>query len=297
MNIFEHMQKLDDRMTITTDEAGNRYLSDCRYDFWTNAEYGCWQESAADPEDSVFFLTKEEFEKMSEIEILIHDEEADSSYLRRPYYRMRGCPVSEEQAFDIISRCDRYLGFSDEISRGSDLYVGSGHFQINTMWPSIYPRCVSIIAPDGRVGVNSITFKYPEMSEMIDELYNLVFHFPYLDFVIAMSNTDDFWWENSRREKGLSIKQIDEKFYKIIEYGIHVHDKKIEIVGKKEAIKLYKEYEKKCCFSSEHYDSDYYEDRNQFAADPEYVRRCAERYNIDVENFMEDYLRGLKNRI
>lgn len=86
---------------------------------------------------------------------------------RRPYYRLRGKPVTEEQAMDIIRRTDRFLGDMNEIEVHPD-YAGGGHFDTWMFDHHHYPMLYSWCHVDGTIGLNGITYKYPDALELIE---------------------------------------------------------------------------------------------------------------------------------
>ena len=55
-----------------------------------------------------YCLLKKDEDRLKEYEIII-PEDVEEPVARRPYYRMRGCPVSAEQALEMIRRTDRYF--------------------------------------------------------------------------------------------------------------------------------------------------------------------------------------------
>lgn len=49
-------------------------------------------------------------EKLQDIQVIVDPEVAGMEFsVRQPYFRMRGRPVTEEQAFDIIRRTDHFF--------------------------------------------------------------------------------------------------------------------------------------------------------------------------------------------
>ncbi|HIR13418.1 MAG TPA: hypothetical protein IAB31_05790 [Candidatus Choladousia intestinavium] len=61
----------------------------------------------------VYVLSKEKYDLWSQYQVLIGAREESFTRVaqtRRPYYRMRGRRVTEEQAFDMIRRTDNFSG-------------------------------------------------------------------------------------------------------------------------------------------------------------------------------------------
>lgn len=50
------------------------------------------------------------------------------SVLRRPVYKLRGNPISREQAYEIIRRTDNYLGYRIKEPNMSKDYIGNINF-------------------------------------------------------------------------------------------------------------------------------------------------------------------------
>jgi hypothetical protein len=100
--------------------------------------------------------------KYDDIEIII-DKDMDQydSITRRPYYRLRGKPVSKEQAFEVIRRTDAIFRFDIKLPYASD-YIRTCH--IRNWWfnRNHFPSDMGWIHSDGTVGGNGITDKYPE---------------------------------------------------------------------------------------------------------------------------------------
>ena len=216
---------------------------------------------------------------------MLFDYDSDT---RRPYYRLRGKPVTPDQAFDIIRRTDRLLGDMREIDKSPE-YDGSGHFSTWMFDHQHYPKYYSWVHTDGTIGLNGITYKYPNMEELIDSWTNKVKLFPYLDLMIAITDWDELppevwecWIEKKIPFEG---KDYDEKFYKAVEVGIHIHDGIIEILDRPSAVGMYKkyaaEYEEE---DRKKYLADYYMKYAPPQVDEEYLRRCIETYGLDPEN-------------
>lgn len=97
-------------MAIYTDEYGNTYMETKEWEY-EKIISGALEISNKGDDAFVWLIPEEVYEKHSEIEIVIAGDESVNLVrnVRRPYYRMRGVPVTREQAFDIIRRTDRFL--------------------------------------------------------------------------------------------------------------------------------------------------------------------------------------------
>ena len=132
----------------------------------------------------VWLIPEEVYEKHSEIEIVIAGDESVNLVrnVRRPYYRMRGVPVTREQAFDIIRRTDRFFEYVSAVCNHKD-YIGCMNFDNWLIQKNHYPTGYGWIHADGTIGANAITQKYPTVREFIEEWYKLLYAFPYLNLI------------------------------------------------------------------------------------------------------------------
>lgn len=188
MNIFEFLGVSE---AITKDEAGNVYfaIGDCR-------EYNDLQEvvgsDLVELDINNYFMTRESYEKYAEYTIEIDEGAKKFDAVRRPYYRMRGKPITEEQAFDIIRRTE--VGDHWGIFCGLDEheeYVGSLNFNNWVLPRNHYPKGYGWVHTDGTIGGNAITQKYPTVIEFVQEWLVNLMAFPYLDLVIAVTGWDE----------------------------------------------------------------------------------------------------------
>ena len=109
MTIFDYLKK-NCGVAIYTDEYGNTYMETKEWEY-EKIISGALEISNKGDEAFVWLIPEEVYEKHSEIEIVIAGDESVNLVrnVRRPYYRMRGVPVTREQAFDIIRRTDSSL--------------------------------------------------------------------------------------------------------------------------------------------------------------------------------------------
>jgi len=118
--------------------------------------------------------------------------DAFNSSVRRPYYRMRGKPVTEEQAFEIIRKTDHYdydtcRPIHDRIMKGR---VENCHFKNLWFDKHHYPLQYGWAHPDGTIGINSITDRFPTFLEFLRELLAYQKAFPFLDFTVGIDPQD-----------------------------------------------------------------------------------------------------------
>ena len=277
MTIFDYLEK-NCGAKIYTDEYGNAYM-----------------EKITDKTDDIItrLIPKEIYEKHSEIEIVITEDESvnDIQNVRSPYYQMRGVPVTREQAFEIIRRTDRFFKFCGDAVTGQEDYIGYINFDNWLLGTNQYHQGYGWVHVDGTVGTNSVTLRYPTVSEFVEEWYRLLYAFPYLDLVIAIT------WRNGRPypddEIGIvTEKKLEKEFCKNVVAGIYVHDRKLEILDRWDAIVKYREYNKRYGTPPEKFEPDYYERHKIVQADQAYLRKCIEAYGLDADQVLHEMESG-----
>lgn len=182
---------------------------------------------------------------------------------RRPYYQMRGKPITKEQAMEVISRTDNYFRWNSEYMPENFVYstnFDSWWFDMNHI-PSNY----GWVHPNGNIGSNAITQKYPTLAEYVDEWCYYIKEFPFLDLIIAITDDNEYIPD-------------DAKFEDCITLGIWVHNNKVEFLNPKNALKQYKAYARK------------YEN-NPRSYIPEH---CLEYQNIDIIAYKNKCLEMIK---
>ena len=283
MNILEYLAG-DLKDQFYYDEHGNIYID-------YNAGYTELSKFMHYDYNGTYYLAKDEYEKCSEYSVIISAEKEDNRNVegvRRPYYRMRGKPVTKEQAFEIIRRTDNFFGDEiEEIEQHED-FLGCINFDNWLIDKHHYPQGYGWVHTDGTIGSNAITQKYPTEEEFIIEWAEKLMAFPYLDFIIALT-----WWNeapvienNILSRDEFETNSYDKLFLDAIGLGIYVHDKKIELLSRKATIEKYKEYDSLYGHPREKFVSDYYERNNIIQVDLPYLKRCIEAYGLDAEKVL-----------
>lgn len=285
VNIFEYLTK-DSKNKPYFDEDGNVYV-----DFSPAINgLGYFMDEGYPFDKRCYFATKEIYEKYAKIAITV-TEDIDESFwdIRRPYFRLRGKPVTQEQAFDIIRRTDSLFRFM-EIVHESDTFLSSFNFSNSILEKRDFTNRYGWVHPDGFIGINDTpTEKYPELYEFVIEWVRYLAEFYYLDIMIAFT-----CWEEVPPAVLKSPKYdlletweynnaYDEKFLKAIVFGIHVHDDKVEILNRKDARIKYQEYNHLYGTQRERFVVDYCADNGIFEADLEYAKRCIASYGLDAD--------------
>ena len=263
MTIFDYLKK-NCGVAIYTDEYGNTYMETKEWEY-EKIISGALEISNKGDDAFVWLIPEEVYEKHSEIEIVIAGDESVNLVrnVRRPYYRMRGVPVTREQAFDIIRRTDRFFDYVSAVCNHKD-YIGCMNFDNWLIQKNHYPTGYGWIHADGTIGTNATTQKYPTVREFIEEWYKLLYAFPYLDLIIAVT-----WWnEGPWGDETVS----EEEFCKEVAVGIYVHDRKLEILNPSDTIAKYTEYNK--CYGTppEKFEREYYERHKIEQVNPAYLR-------------------------
>ena len=247
-----------------------------------------------------------------DIQVIIDPEVAGKDFdVRRPYFRMRGKPVTEEQAFDIIRRTDNF--FSWDMDRFHLEGLVGDRFILSNVWfsPNFYPHS-GWTRPDGIVGQNGVTGKYPEEEEFLYSVLPLKEEFPYLDLMIAVTDWDeipDYLWDLMEKSHEAAenndldrYRQYHDEYDRLhtseaypdfpdhIVYGIWVHDDKVELMAPTLARERYLEYNRLYGGADEAiFTMDYYEKNGQFPADFAYLQRCIRSYGLDPDEVLVKY--------
>lgn len=250
-----------------------------------------------------FLLTQEALHILEHFQLVIDRQAADISIdARRPYFRMRGRPVTEEQAFDIIRRTDNF--FRSDMCKYNLSGLVSDRVVLDNLWysPQFYPHPLGWVRPDGVVGMNNVTGKYPNECEFLRSVLPLITAFPYLDLVIAITDWNvgpDYAWNDFFQ--GHKNEMDDEKnsifnredypdFLENIVYGIWLHDNTAELMAPERAREKYAEYNRFYGGPDEQiFTMHYYEDRNIHPADLDYLKRLICAHGLDPEEVLANY--------
>ena len=109
---------------ISHDELGNMYIYTENLT-WSECEK--LNNIGVDTNGDIAFISKEDCDRYNQYEIIIPDDINYNDNIRKPYYRMRGKPVTREQAFDIIRRTDSFFCSIDGIDRHKDYITQTSH--------------------------------------------------------------------------------------------------------------------------------------------------------------------------
>ena len=246
-----------------------------------------------------WYNPEDDYEVPDEEIKVVYDEDFEGwdPVARRPYFRLRGPKVTEEQAFEILRRtdyslcCMRYKSNDKYIEL--DDWIGALDFCNMVFVENVYPGNMGWCKPDGTIGYNSKMDKNPVFHELLEQFYRLIKEFPYIDFVMAITWWDEipsYVWEAEDREE--FIREEFDDFKDNLEIVFYVHDKTVEILGGAEAVTKYKEYEDKYEKTKEDswkYCGAYYRETGTKPAGIEYFDKMLETYNLKRDDLIFCY--------
>ena len=259
------------------------------YDPRPGACCGCWDGTEQ------ITLSEENTRIMKRFRLVIDPEVSDIDLdARRPYFRMRGRPVTEEQAFDIIRRTDFFFTVRNKMDKYHLKDLVGGTMLCNHLydlgacaWPHGWVR------PDGVIGANDITWKYPTENEFVNSVFPLILAFPYLDLMIGVTDWNegpDYAWDAYSRDDEVFHREDYPDFEENIVYGIWLHDGTLELMAPARARETYAEYRRLYGGPNEAvFKRPYYADNHIFPADFEYLKRCIRSHGLDPEEVLALY--------
>lgn len=173
---------------------------------------------------------------------------------RKPACWTRGKPVTPEQAFEIIRATDTFFIFSEQTV---------STYMLSTDWFQSfdYGWC----RPDGRIGVDDITGKWPCGDDVIEDGTTLLSVFPFLDLVGIIWDSDE--------ESGFFPEKIEADPPQV-EWGFHFHDNTIELLESKTAWERFCDYQTRYGEDPLTYMRGYNEKAGESWVDIDYLKRC-----------------------
>jgi hypothetical protein len=169
------------------------------------------------------------------------------SELNDPYYRMRGKPVTEEQAKEIILRT--HFGINIYQDRTNESHISTISF--NNWWIDFAFNLFGWCHPDGTIGINGMMMSQPNSVELLEEMYQFACEFPFLDFValiykipeqnfVACLDKYNNWYRNYDDYGGINGWKDKRR----VALGIHLKNGHFDFLPPDKAMKLYREYAK-----------------------------------------------------
>lgn len=149
-----------------------------------------------------------------------------SSGCRNPYFRLRGRPVTPEQAAEIIRRT----------ASGPD--EDTGEYPPDYIYPAnLFGWC----SPEGIVGKDGTMPKYPHAMELLDECYVLACEFPFLDLAVIITDLDALSEELFCTET-LAPRPVPEHWLDRADIGILLHEGTFTMLHRETAVQTYRDY-------------------------------------------------------
>lgn len=249
-----------------------------------------------------FLLTEETLQILQRFHLVIDPEVVGMVHARRPYFRMRGRPVMEEQAFDILRRTNIPPTYDNKMERypWKDLVYNGGF--LDNKWCGWIPR--GWVLPDGTVGMNNhSSIKYPYESEIVTEIIRFGLTFPYLDLVIAITDWDEApdYARDAYFGKvgdGYTYDGDDEVFQRedypdFLEHvilGVWLHGDTVELMAPERAREKYAEYNRLYGGPDEEiFKEFYYKNRGLRPVDLAYLKRLIRAHGLDPEEVLAGY--------
>lgn len=190
---------------------------------------------------------------------------------RRPYYQMRGKPVTEQQAFEIIRRCDSSFYYDDELApytpKENEIPVNPEHISSWLFMENHFPNGYGWCYPDGLIGTNGICGRYPTTLELVTDFIAMMYRFPYLDAVWAFTCCNEVL-------DGTAFEDAADIIF-------WTHDNKIEILDRIAGLAKYKEYAQKYEKEAWMYDNMERHKRKNREELMRYAERCSEANKRD----------------
>ena len=264
---------------------------------WRNYDPRCGEDCPCcwDGERS-FLLTGEALQTLQRLHLVIDPQVVGLEHVRRPYFRVRGRPVTEEQAFDILRRTNMPPA-NDNLMRGypwKDLVHASGI--LDNKWWSWFPQ--GWVLPDGTVGMNDHSgIKYPCESEIVAALLPLELAFPYLDLVIAITDWDEvppYIWETlGEGDDGPHEREDYPDFLEHVILGVWLHGDTMELMAPERTLEKYVEYDR--LYSGpdgERFKQHYWYLKHRSPIDSAYLSRLIRSHGLDPEEVLAGYAWG-----
>ena len=241
-------------------------------------------------------IAKGYYEELSKIRVKIEEDclEYDPC-ARRPFYKLRGKSVTEEQAVEIIARTDEVFEFDLRKQRDSEKFISMTHIRNFWLVKDFFPPSHGWIHPSGLVGGNGITDKYPTFGQLMADVVDLKLAFPHLEFILAVSEWDEIppeAWEDPNRHK--KPEEDYQGFEEVIEIVFHSHDDVIEAFTKTKGTKAWKKWKpvyEQGIRNTRIYTSEYYYDKKENPVSREFLEKCMRVHGLTVED--HDNLEGM----
>lgn len=201
------------------------------------------------------------------------------NHRRRNYIRARGKPLTPELAADALVKTDCWLREELKIS------VRTASFGI---FNGLATQHHFLFHPDGTVGWDTCSgIKYPEVSDVLEELVKLGFLCPYLDLCVIFTDDEEIPDELYDRTNNLpddgdwrelyldAVRQGVENPYDKVLFGARLQPGRLELLEKEDAVRVYREYDERYgCEDLAKYNSFYYGFTKENPLTEEFLQLC-----------------------
>lgn len=234
------------------------------------------------------YLPAKELAEINKINITVDSELIGwDSPVKRPYYRLRGKRVTDEQAFEVIRRTDSSLfGIRDDFNHKNYDCVPLLHFDNNWLNTIHGNTQTGWIRPSGIVGGNGITYKYPNLREIFYDIMEIKLNFPYLDFAAGITSVN----EGVTSYDGKIFKTLDDyDDFTCVDLGVTALGNNISFLKPKDFFGVYNGFlgEDEAIFKT-----NYYESTGISALPDGYSKKCLMRYGLnetEAEKYIAEY--------
>jgi len=237
-----------------------------------------------------------------DVKVIFHTDDIESinnSFIdsRWQYYRLRGKPVTEEQAAYIIGHTQFEMAtWQHENEAGAndvDNEVAFMHDFINNWFgeQDIESPHNGWCHPDGTIGANNHMDRLADLDGALWELAIDADCFPYLDMVIIVTKittspydqgNPDYWDLSAAEYVALDNSITDEKLAESVIVGFWVHNKTIEVFSPTEAFEKYKEYHSLYGNPPEKFSPHYYLTPDSPPIPSDYMEQCINSFTTEA---------------
>ena len=184
---------------------------------------------------------------------------------RRPACWTRGKPVTPQQAFEIICATDDFFNLAylgAKLSEHDFIYTTI----VSSWWfSSHFPPQYGWCRPDGRIGLDAITGRWPCGEDVIEDGTALLSAFPFLDLVGII-------WSSEETTGFLPEEMEADPPY--VEWGFHFHNNTIELLESQTAWERFCDCHNRYGEDPLTYMSGYNEKAGEKWVDFDYLKRC-----------------------
>lgn len=270
MKILERLKREGGYKNISVSPDGSVYTINTIQNKKVDANKALYDSilKISDQTDSVYMLSGERVKTLNNMSISIDAEvENFKSKVKKPYCKIRGNRVTEEQAIKLLQRTDEFM-----IDKAYD-FVELHNFQNQLLHHNInIPLGKGWVHTDGTIGINTFVEDNIDIYNILLDAFSLAFWFKFLDMVIVI--TDKEYTEDTE-----SLENA------IIEIGIKITNGDIDIVNGDKAADLYEKYTSQYeADNKEIYNRDYYLESRTVPVSSKQVQQIISEYGLKLSD-------------